>query len=340
MRVERLDNYKKLENLRDSKLLVYFTGDRQNMESQINADIISPFSNHLDIIKKSKRISLLLYSNGGSTLAAWSLVNLIRSYCDEFEVIIPFKCQSAATLICLGATKIVMTKQATLGPIDPSANGPLNPEVILNNQRMRIPVSVEHVNGYLEMARNDLKIEDPADLKDIYSKLTDSIHPLTLGNVYKSKAQIKMLAEKLLNYHTIESDNVNKVINFLCTDSGSHDYTINRKEASEELGLNIEKPNDELYQVIKDIYMDIEKELELRNPYNPAMLLNVHNPYTYSSRRIIIESVEGGSDVFVSEGLVNLQNINPVQQNPLQMVPVHTNVINDIRKFEGWKHEN
>ena len=329
MRSDRLENYKKLEGLRNSKLLVYVTSDRQNAETNIGADILAPFVNHLDTIGDVDKISLLIYSNGGSTLAGWSLVNLIRSFCKDFEVIIPFRCQSTATLISLGANRIIMTKQDTLGPIDPSTNGLMNPQVNINGQNIRVPVSVEHVNGYLEMAKDDFGVNSETELKDIYLKLTDHIHPLSLGNVYKSKAQIKMLAEKLLKYHTIEQENVPKVISFLCSESGSHDYTIYRKEAKEELGLNIEKPDDELYSTIKAIYQDIESELELRNPYNPNVLLAISNPCQYSLRRALIESVDSGADVFISEGTLSKQNL-PNGQTATQ----------DKRIFEGWRHEN
>ncbi len=254
--------------MRGSKLMIYITGDRQNAETNIAADSLPPFVNHLDQLGDVNKISLLLYSNGGSTLAGWSLVNLIRSFCKDFEVIVPFRCQSTATLICLGSNRIVMTKQATLGPIDPSTNGLMNPQVVLNGQNVRVPVSVEHVNGYIEMAKNDMGIVAPDQLKEIYLKLTDQIHPLSLGDVYKSKSQIKMLAEKLLKYHKIEPANIPKVINFLCSQSGSHDYTIYRKEAKEELGLEIETPTQELYDVIKAVHQDFEAEMELRTPFN------------------------------------------------------------------------
>jgi hypothetical protein len=324
MRVDRIENYKKLEQMRGSKLLVYVTSDRQNAETNIGADILSPFSNHLDLIGDVDKISLYIYSNGGSTLAAWSLVNLIRSFCKDFELIIPFRCQSAATLISLGSDRIVMTKQATLGPIDPSTNGLMNPQVNISGQSIRVPVSVEHVNGFLEMAKDDFGISDPADLVNVYLK-----HPLSLGNVYKSKAQIKMLAEKLLKYHTLgDPSHVDTIISFLCSESGSHDYTIYRREAKEELGLNIVKPDMELYNVINNIYKDIEQEMELRNPFNPTLLLATKNPYNYSMRRALIESVEGGTDVFQSEGILVKQ--------PL---PDGRIVTNDNRSFEGWKHE-
>lgn len=326
---QRLDNYKKLEQLRASKLLVYCTSDRKNAETNIAPDILGPFVNHLDKIGDVDKISLFLYSKGGVTLAGWSLVNLIRSFCKDFEVIIPFHCHSTATLISLGANRIVMTKQATLGPIDPSTNGLMNPQININGQSIRVPVSVEHVSGYLEMAKDELQITDSKDLKDIYLKLTDLIHPLSLGNVHRSKSQIQMLAKKLLKYHEIKEEDVEKVIYFLCSESGSHDYTIYRREAKESLGLNIEKPDDELYEVIKAIYQDIETELELRTPFDANIILAQNNPFNYSLRRALIESVTGGADVFVSEGSLTKQ-----------VMPNGQTAIRDNRTFEGWKHEN
>jgi hypothetical protein len=256
-------------------------------------------------------------------------VNLIRSFCEDFEVIVPFRCQSAATLMALGSDRIIMTKQATLGPIDPSTNGLMNPQVNIDGKNIRVPVSVEHVNAYIDMARKDLSIKKAADLKDIYLKLTDKIFPLTLGEVYKSRSQIQMLAEKLLKYHNIKKENISKVISFLCSGSGSHDYTIYRKEAKEDLGLNIEKPNDELYKVIKEIYDDIEKELELRNPFTPKTLLAVSNPAPYKMRRALIESVKGGCEVFKSEGSLSTQTLTNGQV-----------ILNDNKTIEGWYHEN
>lgn len=326
---DRISLYKQLEQYRNSKLLVYVTSDRQNAETIISTDIIAPFANHLDEIGDVEKISLLIYSNGGNILAGWSLVNLLRSFCKNLEVIVPFRCQSTATLIALGADSILMTKQGTLGPIDPSTNGWMNPQANINGQFVKVPVSVEHVNGFIEMAMNDLSIKDPSQLSSIFMKLTENIHPLSLGEVFRSKTQIKMLAEKLLkNYHKINPDNIPKVISFLCSESGSHDYTIFRREAKEDLGLNIEKPDDAQYAVIKAIYQDIENELELRSPFDMNIGLAAHNPYTYSLRRALIESISGGCDVFISEGAA-IKHQNQVGQW----------LIEDNRTFEGWKHE-
>jgi hypothetical protein len=43
---------------------------------------------------------------------------------DELAIVVPQKARSAGTLMCRGAERIITTKQATLGPIDPSLTGP------------------------------------------------------------------------------------------------------------------------------------------------------------------------------------------------------------------------
>lgn len=332
---DRIYLYKEIETQRKSKLIVYATSDRKGLETQIASDIIPLFIEHLDSIGDNERISLFLYTRGGETLAAWSLVNLIRSFCKEFEVIIPFNCHSAGTLICLGANKIIMTKQATLGPIDPSVNGPLNPMIPgINNPNARVPVSVEFVNAYLEMAKTELGINDQIGLSNILINLSNQIHPLTLGQVGKSKSQIQMLAKKLLSNQGLGEIKENEIIKFLCSESGSHDYTINRREAHESLGLQIEKPSMELYKTIKAIYDDIQREMELVSPYDPKILVANKLSHSYFFRRALIETVDFGCNVFISEGTLVKQTI----QIP-QAMPTSQTIIQDNRTFEGWKHE-
>ena len=75
-------------------------------------------------------------------------------------------------------TVVVMTKQAALGPIDPSVNNPLNPQASIGGQLKQVPVSVESVRGYLDAAREELKIEGEQSLTSVLLNLTTHIHPL------------------------------------------------------------------------------------------------------------------------------------------------------------------
>lgn len=336
----RLENYQWLEDNRDSKLIVYFTGDRRGMETQIATDVLEYFSEQLDRIGKVKKISLFLYTRGGDTMAAWSLVNLIRQFCKEFEIIIPSKARSSGTIISLGADNIIMTKQATLGPIDPSLNSPLNPQnpQAPNNPQARIPVSVESIQGFFDLAKNELKLNDESNLKDVLLNLSEKVHPLVLGNVYRSRTQIQMVARKLLQNQlgAGQTEKIDNIVTFLCSDSGSHDYAIYRNEAKDELGLNIEKPNDEQYERIKNIFDDIRKELKLLEPFNPNIELGTNTTTNYSCRRVLLESIDGGTDVYVTEGAL-IKTVQTINQPNLP--PINRTTIENQMNFEGWKYE-
>ena len=328
---ERIELYKALEQNRGSRVIVYITGDRQNLETQIHPEVLDLLVNHLDIIGSVPKISLYLYTRGGHTLAAWSIANFIRQYCDEFEVIIPSKAHSGGTLICLGANTIIMTKQATLGPIDPSVNTPLNPSISGAPPDARVPVSVEAINGFIQLAK-ETGIKSSSDLSTVISTLASHVHPLVLGEVYRTRSQIRMLGQRLLSKHMRNDGKIKKILSFLCSESGSHDYTIYRQEARNELGLNIEAPSPELYEIIKKIYDNIANDLQLTIPYNPNILLGGQNQVVYNFERALVESAVGGSHRFSSEGRLTKQQItapNGIVQEAIQ----------DVRTFEGWKHE-
>ena len=331
MYTDRKELIEQLEQARASKVLLYVTGDKPGWETQISSDVSDAFVDHLDTIGVVHKISLVLYTRGGNTLAAWSLANLITQFCDEFEVIIPHKCHSAGTLISLGSHNIVMTKQATLGPIDPSVTTPLNPLVTGAQQPdARVPVSVEGVQGFITLAKKEVGIKNDKSLSNILVELSKQIHPLVLGEVIRAREQIQMLAKKLIVNQVTDPERVEEVIKFLTSESGSHDYTINRREGR-NLGLKIESPNNALYSVVKDLYDDFRDELKLNQPLDWESYLGTDKIKDYVVKRCLLESVQGGSDYFVSEG-----TLSRVQ---LQTPTGPQDAINDARKFEGWRKE-
>ena len=136
---------------------------------------------------------------------------------------------------------------------------------------------------------------------------------------------------KKTNLLKINKEKTDTIIKFLCSESGSHDYSIRRDEAINNLGINVEKPTMELYSIIKQIHDDISEELELENPFEPMIMLNnTDQPnHPYSFRRGLIETMSD-TDVFVSEGvLAKLQDPRTGQI-----------LTSDNRMFEGWRHEN
>jgi len=331
MYLDRRPLYQEIERIRSSKVIAYITGDRPGMETKIHSEVYDFFVNHLDEIGVTNKISLILYTRGGETLTAWSLVNLIRQFCDELEIIVPSKCLSAGTIMTLGADRIIMTKQATLGPIDPSLTTPLNPLITINGQQNLSPVSVEDIKAYLSLAKEELQIKEPQDALSILLKLSDTVHPLVLGNVYRAQSQIQMLARRLLSYQITDENQVNKIVNFLCSDSGSHDYTISRREAANELGLKIEKPTAELYTLIKTIYYDIKSELELSKTFNTNTLIGANQRLPYSSTRGLVEATDTCSYQMRTEGVLEKIVIQP---------DVNQHYVNNTVTFEGWRRHD
>lgn len=315
---------------RGSSVISYMTGDRRQLETQISPEIIDIFVEHLDEIGPTKKISLMLHTNGGNTAAAWRLVNLLHTFCDELEVIVSAKALSAGTLISLGANKIVMTKQAALGPIDPSINHPLNP-MVPNAPHVKAPVSVEAVRGYLDHAA-ELGIRDGANLTQLLVDLSNKVHPLVLGEIFRSRSQIRFLAKKLLKHQIADDKKIKEIIDFLCAESGSHDYTINRREAR-DLGLQIENPSDDLYALLRKLHLSYVEELKLLEPYDPYSLLGANEAIDYVLPRAVIESTKTGCHQFLSEGTLNKAVIQ--QMGPAG--PITQDSINDNRRFEGWR---
>ncbi|OYX14416.1 MAG: hypothetical protein B7Z15_04040 [Rhizobiales bacterium 32-66-8] len=320
--------YRKIEKKRSSKVITFVTSDRPGLETQIAQDAINLFVEILDEIGPTNKISLILHTNGGNTSTAWQLVNLIQSFCEDFEVLIPLRAMSSGTLISLGANRLVMTKQAALGPIDPSLNHPLNPGVQVGAQLQRVPVSVEAVRGYLDAAKGELGVTDPNVLANILMDLSNKIHPLVLGEIFRSRAQIRYLADKLIRRQVADEDRIKKIIDFLCADSGSHDYTINRREAV-AMGLAVEKPSAELYKLLSSVHASFTGQMKLLEQFNAQTVLGTNPNASYSEVRGLVESTTGGCFGFMTEGFMSKMTVT--------MGPVPQEAITDQRTFEGWR---
>ena len=105
---------------RDVKIVSFFTSFTYPVLIQDNdADMLEEVLSNSDL--SSKELILVLNSPGGDALTAERIVNVCRSFSSNggFSVIVPKMAKSAATMVCLGAKKIYMSKTSELGPIDP-----------------------------------------------------------------------------------------------------------------------------------------------------------------------------------------------------------------------------
>ena len=117
----RTQLYKNLESElgKNARVVAFFTSFNWPVLIQDNdADMLEEVLHNT--IHEGEKLVLLLNSPGGEALAAERIVNVCQSFGDgHFSVIVPKMAKSAATMVCLGATEIGMSRTSELGPIDP-----------------------------------------------------------------------------------------------------------------------------------------------------------------------------------------------------------------------------
>lgn len=264
---------KEIEAARKSQVLVYVVGDRQSFPAQIAEDVVRPMYEHLlafeKITPKRKKLDLFLYSIGGDVSVPWRIVSMCREFFPEFNLLIPYKAYSAATMIALGADEILMGKKAELSPIDSTlvrndADNPIVPPQI----------SVEDVLSYVSFIKERVEITNQEALAKLTSILSENLTPLALGSVNREHSHIRLVARKLLTSHKkeIDEERVSIIVESLTEKMYSHGHSIGRKEAK-EVGLPVKEMEKDLEDMTWQLFEEYEKELSLREPFDLEILL-------------------------------------------------------------------
>jgi len=333
---ERKEILNQLEGVRTSRVLCCVTSDREGANGVIAKDFIPIFFEHLRAFGYSKRVDVFMFTSGGDTIAAFGLSRLVRSFTrpdGRFGVLVPEKCHSGGTLFLLGADEVVMTPAATLSPIDPSIQSALGPTIeVQPGQRMPLPVSVESVAAFFELAKNDWRLSE-AGIASAFAALTEKIHPIVLGDVYRSRQQIERLATTLLESHVDDETSVNNAVRKLTREFGSHDYLISRDEAASFLKILPKAAENQIQEELMwRLYEDFRVDMDLGRLYMPGVEVAAAKaagtlPAKISQKIVIIESTNRSDlwrrDIILSERIV---------PSPAGPVPVPQQEI----AFNGW----
>jgi len=332
-----------IEGLRNSRVITYLTSDRQGpINARVAMDIIPIISRQLRKMGKTENIDLFLYSTGGDTMVPWRLVSMIREYCKKFSVLVPYKAHSAATMIALGADEIMMSDLSEISPIDPSTANVFNPSDPKNPQN-RIPISVEDVMAYFDLAKNKFGIKNDEELSCIFNKFVESnpqIHPLALGNVNRTHNLIRILAKRLLKSHILpmKEEEINKIVDYFTEKLYSHQYFIGRKEAKEDLGLaTVINADADLSKAMTNLYEEYAKEMELGKIWNSENELGMNAVQNKKDYKVAyIESCQI-SNYFETSIEYKKQQVNIAQQTPQGPIQVPQEQVVWRVVGQGWK---
>lgn len=243
---ERFLLLERLEQLRGSKVLVYFA------YNPLDDRILVPLYKQLKEIGHTQKIDLILHSYGGAVDTPFKVVSLIREFCKEFAVIVPFAAKSAASMVVLGADEVIMGPISELGPIDPLVKHPVYKDLWVPVQAIR------YCFEYLRRTIADSP--DPEVATFISTPVLNKLDPWLIGDYEKTLKASRQYAEALLSRYMLREspERVPIVTEALTEGYFSHGYSIGRREAK-ELGLNVKEADEELWDVIWKLYLGYEE---------------------------------------------------------------------------------
>ena len=268
---ERKALIEKIEETRDSKVIAFVTGDRPPAPAQLGDDAIRPLYDHLRHLGHVAKLDLFIYSRGGAIDVPWRIATALRNTSDTWNVLVPFRANSAATLLSLGADQIVWGRLGELGPIDP----------ILTMQKQIIPpngppvavqesLSVEDIMAYGRFVRDRAGISDQAALAQSLQRLTERLDAVTIGNAYRTHSHVREVARRLLlsRKKPPTEQAMDTIIETLAERVYAHGHAIGFTEAK-DIGLPCAKAPDQLDALMWSLLQTYEADLKMLDPFDP-----------------------------------------------------------------------
>jgi hypothetical protein len=257
---------------------------------------------HLEAIGHVERLGLLLYTRGGDTLVPLRLVSLLREYCKQLHVYVPFRAHSAGTMICLGADTVHMSPLGELSPIDPTVSSPIIPKV----EGANVGIGIEDVISYLQLAEERTGLRDQQIKVQVFLKLAEQVTPIALGNINRTYLGIRSIASELLSLRAqndLQDHEQTKLIDFLTTKLYFHDRPITRGEAK-KIGMKfVADPDPALDGFLIEIQRQYGSDLDLSHAFNPAEILKDKTTETAAITAALVESTSL-CHAFVFEGTI------------------------------------
>ena len=216
-------------------------------------------------------MSFFIKSDGGSGQASLRMVNLLRQYIGKLTVLVPLECASAATMLALGADKILMGPLAHLSAVDTSLTHDLSP-IDRDNDRVRVSQDELHRVVQLWQKQAGKQATNP------YASLFSHVHPLVIGAVDRSTALSTKLCIEILSYHMKDLKRAKKISSVLNSGYPSHSYPITLREAR-LIGLNAEPLNEEINRSLfelNELYSEMGQrsstDFDERNSHDNSIL--------------------------------------------------------------------
>ena len=190
-------------------------------------------------------IDFILNSPGGSSEDAYRIIRTLRTNFEKVNIIIPFWAKSAATLLALGGSRIIMDEFGEFGPLDvqlpkEKEDSPdYDQESALIDELSLIRIETRSRELFASMflqlynskhypiKRTELSKQLFEYLSSFYEPLLKQINPYKLGEKKRMLDVGEMYATRILTqYHNKEDVDIKYFVDFLINGCPDHGYII------------------------------------------------------------------------------------------------------------------
>jgi hypothetical protein len=182
---------RKIEKLLDGRTVIaYFTSFRYFAPiDDDDADIIERILLEAD---PKQGVCLVISSPGGLPLAAERIIHICRHYSRcNFDVLVPRSAKSAATMIALGANRLLMGPTAELGPID------LQVARLIQGQRVPSPIDAL-IDSYERLLKDAIDVPAGKNVAVLYRMLDRFFDPIDIERLRQLRRLSRDIARTAL----------------------------------------------------------------------------------------------------------------------------------------------
>lgn len=231
---------------------------------------------HKEKFPSEKEIDFVLHSPGGSPSDAYRIIRALRTNFEVVNIIVPFWAKSAATLMSLGASKIILNEWAEFGPIDiqvakakedspdPDFESALNDEFSLKllegrAQELFKTMFVDfHRSKNIPIGRIDLSKHLMDYLPKFYQPLLTQLNPYKLGEKKRQlDISVKYAQRILVQYTSLDERQRVSLTDYLLNECPEHGFVVDY----EILALFL--PNIHLAETVSPAYAQKLEEISL-----------------------------------------------------------------------------
>ena len=213
----------------------------EKVDSQMEKEDIIMLSDFIEqASRKSNKIAIIINSLGGDADAVVKQIHILRDvFKDGIQILVPHRAKSAATLLAIGADKIIMGEQSELGPIDPII---IFRDLSGNRIFVQAKAYLKSIDGAKELIKSEKDRDIRHTLMEKFSKQFDFSKMEYCREALRDFEKYGRIMLQNGVMKGMSQDDINNTIHILIDGEMHHEHTssINAAEAIDKLKLNVE----------------------------------------------------------------------------------------------------